>query len=83
MPPQQQTENGQAERSERHQANLDFAPGELLAQHRTQCDADREHRQNQRHHGFVAVHPLLGIGRDLRQVNRPDKPEPRVADNRA
>ncbi len=83
MPPQQQAEHGQTERAERHQADLDFAPGELFAQHRTQCDAHREHREDQRDHRLVAVHPFLGVGRDLRQVDRADKPEPRVADNRA
>ena len=83
MPPQQQAEHGQAKRAKGHQSDLDFAPRELLAEHRTQRDAHREHGQDQRDHGFVTVHPFLGVGRDLRQVNRPDKPEPRVADNRA
>ena len=83
MPPQQQAKHGQAERAERHQTDLDFAPRELFAEHRTQRNPYREHRQNQRDHGFVAVHPFLGVGRDLRQVDRPDEPEPRVADNRA
>ncbi|MNL55324.1 hypothetical protein D3C87_1787290 [compost metagenome] len=76
MPPQQQPEHCQAERTERHQADFDFAPGQFLAEHRAQRDTDREHRENQRHHGFVAVHPLLGISRDLCQINRADKPEP-------
>ncbi|MNL19366.1 hypothetical protein D3C87_1405620 [compost metagenome] len=76
MPPQQQTEHGQAERTKRHQTDFDFAPGQFFAEHRPHGDTDREHRENQRHHGLVAVHPFLGIRRDLRQINRPDKPEP-------
>ena len=83
MPPQQQPEHGQAHRAKRHQADLDLAPGQPLAQHRTQRDADGEHGENQRDHGLVAIQPLFGVGRNLRQVNRADEPEPGVTDNRA
>ncbi len=83
MPPQQQAEHRQAEGAERHQADFHLTPGEFFAEHRAEGDAHREHREDQGHHGFVAVQPFLGVGRDLRQVDRADKPEPRVADDRA
>ena len=76
VPPQKQAEYGQAKRAKRHQADFHLTPGEFFAQHRAQGDAHREHREDQGHHGFIAVQPFLGIGRDLREVDRADKPEP-------
>ncbi|MCY1404520.1 hypothetical protein D9M71_197300 [compost metagenome] len=83
VPPEQQAEQGQADGAERHQADLHLLAGELLAEHRTQRDAHREHREDQRHHALVAVQQLLGVARDLRQVDRTEEPEPGVAHQRA
>ncbi|MCY1180214.1 hypothetical protein D9M71_136930 [compost metagenome] len=83
VPPQQQAEQGQAEGAERHQADFHLAPAQALAQHRAQGDAHGKHGQDQSHHGFVAVQPFLGVGRDLREVDCPDEPEPGIADDRA
>ena len=82
-PPQQHAEQGQADRAERHQADLHLVPAHALAEHRAQTDPQREHGENQRHHALVAVQPLLGVGRNLRQVDRAEKPEPGVAHQRA
>ncbi len=83
VPPEEDAEDGQADRAERHQADLHLATGKLLAQHRAQRDAHREHGEDQGHHAFVAVQPFLGEGRDLRQVDRAEEPEPGVAHQRA
>ena len=81
-PPEQNAEQGQADGAERHQADFHLVPTHALAEHRAQRDTDREHGKNQRDHAFIAVQPLFGIGRNLRQVYRAEKPEPRVTDHR-
>ncbi|MNH14638.1 hypothetical protein D3C79_742340 [compost metagenome] len=82
VPPPEQTEQGQAERAERHQADLHLVTAKALTQQRAQGDAHRKQGQHQCDYGLVAVQPILGIGRNLREINGADEPEPGVADNR-
>ena len=49
-----------AERAERHQADLDGAPRQLLAQQRPDAGADREQRKAQQVHRQVAVSGAFG-----------------------
>ncbi len=57
-------EHRHADRAERHQADLHHAARELFAQHRAQADADREHRQQQRHHVLIAAEHVASKGEE-------------------
>ena len=75
-------EHGHADRAERHQADLDFVPGQALAQHRTEPDADRKQRQQHRVHARIAAQHLLGVTRQLGEIHRAEEPEPGDAEAR-
>jgi len=81
--PQQNAEQAQADRTERHQTDLHLAARQPLAKHRAEADAQREQGKDQRHHTFIAMQPVLGKGRNLREIHRAEEPEPGVADQRA
>ena len=67
--PQIDCEEREADRAERHEADLDLAARQALAQERADADADRERRQQQREHVLVAAEDRLGEHRQLREVD--------------
>ncbi|MCY1226958.1 hypothetical protein D9M72_392110 [compost metagenome] len=70
-------EHRHADRAERHQPDLDMAPGQPLAQQRAGADAQRKHRQQQRDHVLVAAQHILGIAEEGGQESRAEEPQPR------
>ena len=70
-----------AQRAERHQADFDAAAGQPFAQQGAGRHGDREHRQDQRHHRRPPSQVLLDQAGNLRQIDRPDQPEPGDAED--
>jgi hypothetical protein len=75
------TEQRQADRAERHQADFDMLAGHPLAEQRTEADTDREGGEQQRHRRLAAAEHVLGVGRELGEEQRAVQPEPRDAEN--
>ena len=67
VPPEEDAEDGQADRAERHQADLHLATGKLRTASSPAMPTENTVRI--RSPRFVAVQPFLGEGRDLRQVD--------------
>ena len=65
--PQVDREHGQADRAERHEADLDLAARQPLAQQRADADADREQREQQRDDVLVAAED---VAREVRRTAR-------------
>ena len=57
-------------------------PGEPLAGERAHADADREHREQQRHHVLVAAQHVARERRERREEDRAEEPQPRDAEER-
>ena len=75
-------ERGEADRAERHQADLDFVSGQAFAQQRADADAGGEHHEHQRDDLFAAAEHILRVQRQLREHERAVEPEPRDAEDR-
>ena len=76
-----QSEQRQADRAERHQADFDVLAGHALAEHGANANTDGEDRQQQRHRRLTTAQHEFGIGRKLRQKQRAIEPEPRDAED--
>jgi hypothetical protein len=81
--PQVDREYREADRAERHEADLDLAPRQLLAEQRPDADSDREHREEQREHVLAAAQHVARVRRQLREIDRAVEPEPGDAEHRA
>jgi hypothetical protein len=80
--PQVDANKRQADRAERHEAQLDAPPGQPLAEQRARADPHREHREQQRDDVLVAAEDVLGEAGELREEDRAVVPEPRDAEHR-
>ena len=75
------TEQRQANRAERHQADFDMLARHPLAEQRTEADTHRENGEQHRHRRLAAAEHILGIGRELGEKERAVQPEPRNTEN--
>ena len=76
-------EHAHADGAERHQADLDVAARQHLAEQRADADADREDDEQQRRDPLVAVQHVLGERRELGQEGGAEEPHPGDAEQRA
>ena len=72
-------EQRQANRAERHQADLDLVARQAFAQQGAGADADGKHRQQQHEDAVVAMQEILRVHGELRQDQGAVKPEPGIA----
>src|SRR6185369_3114398 len=80
--PQIDGENGEPDRAERDETELDAPSGESLAEERTDADANREQREEQRDDVLVAAERVAREAGELGQKNRAVEPEPGDAQHR-
>lgn len=73
--------NRQTQRTNRYPSQHQPFPAELGTQYRTGGNTDGKQSKHQVKNIIVAAQMDLGKGRQLRGINRADKPKPRDADN--
>ncbi len=74
-------EQRQADRAERHEADLHLTSRQPLAQQRTYTHPHREHRQREGHQGLIAVQHVAAVERQLSEYQGAEEPEPRHAEH--